>query len=151
MVYSYKTFVCELCKYVIPDKVKVDNTTYSLVDIQIPENNYVIFETYLVTNNVKTMFMYIVHMKDKTSVRVGRSPDADVHISDISVSRHHAELKLANGHFYINDAGSKFGTLVMVGTNFLIVPYKPLSIQTRRHFFKFSLKKTFVSYMLCYK
>lgn len=45
---------------------------------------------------------------------MGRGKDLDIWISDISVSRVHAILKIENKQVYIYDNQSKFGTLVLI-------------------------------------
>jgi len=48
-------------------------------------------------------------------VKVGRGHDAHVRVTDISVSRFHAKIKKSSqGHFMVEDNGSKFGTLLLV-------------------------------------
>lgn len=49
---------------------------------------------------------------DKDLTRAGRSPDSDVFLNDITVSRHHAEIFREGGRFLIKDAGSLNGTYV---------------------------------------
>lgn len=44
----------------------------------------------------------------------GRGNDSDVKISDISVSRLHALLKIKEDKIYIEDHQSKFGTLILL-------------------------------------
>jgi pSer/pThr/pTyr-binding forkhead associated (FHA) protein len=43
---------------------------------------------------------------------IGRSPDCDVFLDDVTVSRRHAELLSENGRFTIRDLGSLNGTFV---------------------------------------
>jgi serine/threonine protein kinase len=43
---------------------------------------------------------------------VGRGDDCDLRLSDPSVSRIHARITLVNGHVYLEDAGSRWGTRV---------------------------------------
>ncbi len=43
---------------------------------------------------------------------VGRGDDCDLRLSDPSVSRIHARITLIDGHVYLEDAGSRWGTLV---------------------------------------
>jgi len=43
---------------------------------------------------------------------VGRGEDCDLRLSDPSVSRIHARITLIDGHVYLDDAGSRWGTLV---------------------------------------
>ena len=46
-------------------------------------------------------------------LRIGRTPDNDLVLADLTVSRHHAELrKSASGHYEIADLGSNNGTFV---------------------------------------
>ncbi|MEV1250079.1 FHA domain-containing protein [Nonomuraea sp. NPDC050022] len=45
-------------------------------------------------------------------VRIGRAPENDVVVSDLRVSRQHAELRIAGGVHEIVDVGSRFGTYV---------------------------------------
>ena len=46
------------------------------------------------------------------SVTVGRSPDCDIFLDDVTVSRKHAELLQEDGRFTIRDLGSLNGTYV---------------------------------------
>jgi hypothetical protein len=43
---------------------------------------------------------------------IGRSPDCDIFLDDVTVSRHHAVLHRANDRFTIEDQGSLNGTFV---------------------------------------
>ncbi len=45
-------------------------------------------------------------------MRIGRSPDNDIVVSDLSVSSHHAELHTVSGTYRIVDLGSHNGTFV---------------------------------------
>jgi pSer/pThr/pTyr-binding forkhead associated (FHA) protein len=49
---------------------------------------------------------------EKDLIRAGRSPDSDVFLDDITVSRRHAEITREGGRFTIKDAGSLNGTYV---------------------------------------
>jgi hypothetical protein len=44
--------------------------------------------------------------------RIGRSPDCDIFLDDVTVSRNHAVLVERNGKFYVEDQGSLNGTFV---------------------------------------
>jgi pSer/pThr/pTyr-binding forkhead associated (FHA) protein len=43
---------------------------------------------------------------------IGRSPDCDIFLDDVTVSRHHAVLRGADDRFTIEDQGSLNGTFV---------------------------------------
>src|SRR5688500_11622774 len=47
---------------------------------------------------------------DKTAV--GRHPDSDIFLDDITVSRHHAEIRRGGNGFELHDVGSLNGTYV---------------------------------------
>lgn len=48
-------------------------------------------------------------------IKMGRGHDADVRVTDISVSRVHAYIRKSHkGYYYLEDNNSKFGTLAMV-------------------------------------
>jgi pSer/pThr/pTyr-binding forkhead associated (FHA) protein len=44
--------------------------------------------------------------------RIGRSPDCEIFLDDVTVSREHAVLVEANGKFTVEDQGSLNGTFV---------------------------------------
>ena len=46
------------------------------------------------------------------TLRIGRGPDNDLVVNDLSVSRHHAELRNTGGQYEIVDKGSHNGTFV---------------------------------------
>jgi hypothetical protein len=43
---------------------------------------------------------------------VGRHPESDIFLDDVTVSRRHAEIRRANGSFAVHDVGSLNGTYV---------------------------------------
>jgi len=45
---------------------------------------------------------------------VGRRINNDITVSDISVSRNQASIKLKDGKVYVEDCESKFGTFVKI-------------------------------------
>jgi pSer/pThr/pTyr-binding forkhead associated (FHA) protein len=49
---------------------------------------------------------------DQPVSSVGRHPDSDIFLDDITVSRRHSEFRLVDGQFQIADAGSLNGTFV---------------------------------------
>jgi pSer/pThr/pTyr-binding forkhead associated (FHA) protein len=49
---------------------------------------------------------------DKDVATAGRSPDSDVFLDDVTVSRQHAEIRREGGEFSIYDRGSLNGTYV---------------------------------------
>jgi pSer/pThr/pTyr-binding forkhead associated (FHA) protein len=49
---------------------------------------------------------------DRDVYTVGRHPDSDLFLDDITVSRRHAEFRRDSGRFWIHDVGSLNGTYV---------------------------------------
>ena len=54
----------------------------------------------------------VIRQLPTKTLRIGRAPDNDIVVSDLSVSRHHAELRLAGAAYQIVDLGSHNGTYV---------------------------------------
>jgi hypothetical protein len=49
---------------------------------------------------------------DRSTMSIGRHPDSDIFLNDVTVSRRHAEVTLKGDDYYIKDAGSLNGTYV---------------------------------------
>ncbi len=49
---------------------------------------------------------------ERDTIVVGRSPECEIFLDDVTVSRRHAELARRDDGFYINDLGSLNGTYV---------------------------------------
>jgi hypothetical protein len=47
---------------------------------------------------------------DRQTMSIGRHPDSDIFLNDVTVSRRHAEITLRDDEYYIKDAGSLNGT-----------------------------------------
>jgi pSer/pThr/pTyr-binding forkhead associated (FHA) protein len=82
------------------------------------EPQYIILES--ISSNTSKV-VHIVSMADVDAITLGRGHDAEVRVTDISVSRCHAFIKKSPlGFFYIVDNKSKFGTLLLVRQPLLI-------------------------------
>lgn len=71
-------------------------------------------------------------------VAAGRHPDSAVFLDDITVSRHHAEIRWLEGEYWIVDVGSLNGTYV----NGVQVPFLPLTSGDEIQIGKFRLSFT---------
>lgn len=109
--FSRKNLECEICKKAYPSAVLVDDNLIDLIEIPRPMAAYLIMETLSVDKN-ESKVMFMVSMANKENVRLGRGHESDVRISDISVSRCHAMIKLKDDKFILEDNSSKFGTLI---------------------------------------
>jgi len=48
----------------------------------------------------------------ETPIVIGRHPDCEIQLDDVSVSRFHAKITLDSGHFYLQDLNSRNGTIL---------------------------------------
>jgi len=107
-------------------------------------NNWVVFEAMntdqLFEEQVK--IYHIFDFKSLDSLILGRGYHADAKISDISISRVHANLKILNEDIWIQDADSKFGCLFLQKIPFQLRPGNPpLTFQIGRIYFQIRSKK----------
>jgi len=67
--------------------------------------------------------LHVVRFEDRDSViKIGRGHDCDMRISDVSISRLHAEIRMdPDGSLLLIDKQSKFGTLLDTERHALIV------------------------------
>jgi len=92
-----------------------------IVGVEKPQKNFIVLES--LSNDEKKVF-HIINTADllpgsgssKNKIKIGRGQDSDVRVvDDISVSRNHAFIhRDANGHYYLTDNNSKFGTLLQL-------------------------------------
>ncbi len=83
----------------------------------------------------------MISTTDKIPLKIGRGHMCDIRISDISVSRSHAEIEFNDGKFLIRDTKSKFGTLVLFDEEFDINNKHSLMLQSGRCLYEFSIQK----------
>jgi hypothetical protein len=128
---------CEICKEKFPEIVfnlnkKKTYQVYKPEDI-VPSlnniyNNYIIFESFELFNQKK--LIYIISFDEKNTITIGRGQDSDVRLTDVTVSRIHSMILRTNENkIMIKDAGSKFGTLILLQTKKIIISNKILSLQ----------------------
>lgn len=149
-VLTFKTLECDICKSLIPENIKIKNKIYTIIDLNRPDNNYMIIEG-IVKETPDTKSIFVINFKDSKPIKIGRASDADVRLSDISVSRAHALISIYDGNCVLIDTKSKFGTLVNAGNKLCVLPNKPLSIQKGNIFLKFSISLKLCSLLSCYK
>ena len=83
---------------------------YTIMEFDTPDSNYMVLES------IKSAPAKVVHVFNLAhdSFKVGRSVETDMKIADISVSRTHSFLTVRDRRLYVEDNGSKFGTLVKI-------------------------------------
>lgn len=149
IVHSFKSLECELCKKAFPEKIKFKEEIINIYEMQKPENNYIMLES-ISREKRENRYLYIIHLKDKQSIKLGRANDSDVRMTDISVSRNHASLRLYNGYLYLQDNSSKFGTLVHLQKDIVIIPQRQLALQSGKLYLLLNMKKTCFAAVRCY-
>ena len=145
--YSFSTFICELCKSEISEKIKINNESISLLDIdpEILKNSYLSFETIHhynqsdLNNNYHLVYYISLNKINNNKITIGRCSSSDIIINDISVSRNHCNLTLENDKIYVDDCSSKFGTLLMIQNDFTFIPWKEINLQLGKYLLKFYL------------
>ena len=148
-VFTFKTLECEICKMAFPEKIKIKGIIFSIIDFEKPDKDYIILDG-LIKEIPEEKSIFIVHFKNKKEIKIGRATDANIRLSDISVSRAHAIISQFNDSFYLHDTNSKFGTLISAGNKFCILYKKPFSVQKGNILFEFLMKKTFCATLRCY-
>ena len=105
--YCWKALECELCKQRFPGQVFSDGSVVTddeklskkryermgkpieILEYELPEKDYIVLESVTLQN---IRIVHVINMKDRDHIRVGRGHDADIRVTDISVSRFHARV-----------------------------------------------------------
>jgi hypothetical protein len=136
--YFWKAVDCEICKTSLPFTLGGTGKT-ELIKFDRPKTPFLVLQG---NGEGKNEFkgVYIISVKGENSVTIGRGQDADVRISDISVSRCHSTIRFVDGHFVIEDNNSKFGTLLKYNEKILLKQANSVVVQMGRTVFSFSTK-----------
>ena len=81
------------------------------MDFERPSSEFMIMES---VKSAPAKVIHVFFLNKANDFKIGRSIDTDMKIADISVSRLHSYIKIKNNLLYIEDNGSKFGTLVKI-------------------------------------
>ncbi|CAD8127797.1 unnamed protein product [Paramecium sonneborni] len=109
-----KSHECSICKESLPVRVQYENEYFDLFTLERPELQYILIEN---VNKEKNVYgeIYLIHALLQDNIKLGRGLQCDIKAQDITVSRHHATIKLSkDNYFVIEDNRSKFGTLVSI-------------------------------------
>ncbi|OMJ90638.1 hypothetical protein SteCoe_6913 [Stentor coeruleus] len=136
-VYKWKSLECELCKFKYPSQVFINDKSIDIISIDKPQGPYIIIETLTEGFNV----MSVVSFENNHVMKIGRGHDTGIRLSDISVSRVHAQISLKSNGFFLEDNNSKFGTLVKIHKEISLDTDYKLQIQCGRTLLKLTPKK----------
>lgn len=143
---KFKEAKCELCQEKLPDFLQHKGKLYEIIDYGIDFKNYIIFDCLTLDKN-NNKYMYIIsldNINNNKLLSIGRGKDCCLVLSDSSISRNHCALRYNNKKLFLEDCGSKFGTLILchIGKIKLTEGIK-LYLQIGRSFIKCNLKKSY--------
>ncbi|CAD8211543.1 unnamed protein product [Paramecium octaurelia] len=108
-----KQHECSICKESLPIRVQYEDEYFDLFTLDRPDLQYILVENINKEKNLCNE-IYLIHSLLSDNIKIGRGFQCDIKAQDITVSRHHATIKLTDGNFMIQDNKSKFGTLVSI-------------------------------------
>ena len=99
---------CSSCGFDLHRSVEEATSEHPVVDLSDPEiNEAVVTATFVVKRGSKAGSRYLV---SDTFTTIGRHPESDIFLDDVTVSRRHAEVHRDGEAILINDVGSLNGT-----------------------------------------
>ena len=146
--YIWKNYACEICKEEYPKYLRIKDSLYPLVDLEIGFSSYITFD-YALYDDIKKktsrkgiLVIKINEDTDEDVITLGRSQNNRVKLKDISVSRSHCNIIKRKNHLYIVDKGSKFGSLIYVNNPLNInIKNNEETIISGRHWFSIKLEE----------
>lgn len=123
-VFFFRPLACELCHCIYPSYFVSDDSATTLATLPDTRTPFVVFENLGGASNIPAWNsdssntfpagLHVVQFDQAlTCIKIGRGHECQMRISDVSISRLHALLRIGeDGHIYLEDQQSKFGTLV---------------------------------------
>ena len=97
---------CSACGSVLPEDDELATGTYPIVGVDVPGTGEV--GQLIVTRGGTAGARFAL---DADTIQIGRHPDSDIFLDDVTVSRRHAEVRReSDGQYHLVDAGSLNGT-----------------------------------------
>ena len=143
-VYFFRPLACELCHCVYPSYFESGGNRFPLASLPETKIPFIVFENIGMYphvaawntdhSNTFPTGLHIVRFSQNQSVlKIGRGHECQMRISDVSISRLHAFLRMdENGDVFLEDQHSKFGTLVDAETGLDVPNNGNISIQSGR-------------------
>ena len=139
--YNRKDISCELCKEKLPDYIKYNNHFYNISFYKPKFNEFIVLES-MRADKHRAKFIHIMSFDTKDSINIGRANECELSIAELSVSRYHCIIHKDEGDIFIEDNSSKFGTLILVQNNNLVISDTlPLNLQINRTFIRLKVVK----------
>ena len=147
--YAVKEIECELCKSKYPDFIRSRGKLYNLSFYKPPYKKYMVLET-IRGEKERTRTIHIISFDNRKRVSLGRAGESDVNIPDLSVSRFHSFLFIERNRVFLEDGGSKFGSLVLIQNPYIkLNSGAALKVQFGRCYFNIKIKKKFSFFSCC--
>ena len=148
-VFLVKRIECEICQAKFPDFVKHKEQLYEVLEPSINYDSYCFLEV-LTLDKEEKRYIYVINLEFDGKLKIGRGHEANLTLGDISVSRVHAILSIANKTVFLEDNNSKFGTLCLVKNQVLkLIEDLPLQIQIGRTYLNCKIKRSFSIFSCC--
>ena len=146
--YIWKNYSCEICKEEFPKYIKIKDSLYPLVNLEIGFSSYITFD-YALYDDIKKktsrkgiLVIKVNEDSDEDVITLGRSQNNRVKLKDISVSRSHCNIIKRKNNLFIVDKGSKFGSLIYVNNPLnLNIKNNEETIISGRHWFSIKLEE----------
>jgi hypothetical protein len=144
--FLWEHIICELCKVEFKSYVYNKGKRIDLLDYEVPKTGHYLVLEAINTEEImkkKTKIIHIVDFKKKSRLILGRGNEAHVKISDISISRSHAKLRVVkNKEIWIEDSHSKFGSMLLYD--------EPIIMDKKNYYFGMQVGRTYLSISLYY-
>jgi pSer/pThr/pTyr-binding forkhead associated (FHA) protein len=106
---------CSKCGHALQDETTVTLAPTEIEDetgeeVYLPLDELGVEQALLVVRRGQNAGSQFLLEKDVTTL--GRHPESDIFLDDVTVSRRHAEIRRKNGKFFIHDMGSLNGSYV---------------------------------------
>ena len=144
-----KPIECEICKSKFPDFIRHKDKLYEILEPNIDFESYCFLEI-LTLDKDRKRYIYVINLDINNKLKLGRGHEANLPLSDISVSRVHSILTIDNKKLYLEDNNSKFGTLILVQSPILkLIEDLPLHIQVGRTYLDCKIKRNGGFFLCC--
>ena len=147
--YDSKEIKCEICKENYPDYIYYHNRYYNIKFYTPSFKKYMILESFR-NDNYKSNFFHILSLENKDLFVIGRAEETDFCIPELSISRFHCILHIQNNEIYLEDNGSKYGSLILLqNSNIKMIERYKLKIQINSIYFNIKLIRPFSLFSCC--
>ena len=115
-----------------PKQIKKLGRPIEILEYEKPDSDFMVIES-VTLQNIRIVHVITMNEGGRAHIRVGRGHEADIRVTDISVSRFHAKInKNENGEYFVEDNKSKFGTLIQLRKPYLLHKNRSNYIQMGR-------------------